>query len=794
MNETVSASNVTGEPLPQWPAAEGKRVVFITDCKTATEREIVERWVTQARPQGTNADQVAFLAIPTKFDDMRPFVERISTLVNEAPDTLLAPVRIAWLPREHKGERSARLSDLIMMRDPRKPTEKEQKRVVQIEPDRCRVVAAQPASVAELDARAKATGDADSSDGQAFAEFVTRQARLALERAAYRLIGRRYKLPRLVAEQIAASRRFREGVNEVSAKLNRSSDSVMKEALKYLHELRTAHSPFWVDVMMHIARGLFSRGYGAQVDYDQAQIERTRAALERAPGIILPSHKSNLDSAVTSVAFADNRLATPTTFGGINMAFWPMGTIARKAGRVFIRRDIKNNPVYKFVLREYLGYLVEKRFSLEWYIEGGRSRTGKLLPPKLGLLTYLVSAYREGRVDDLMLMPISIAYDQLHEVSEYAAEASGAKKKAENLAWFVRFFRAQRKPFGRIYFRVGEPVSMREMLGPPDGTKTEGDEETLATQKVAFEVSWRINDVTPITGTSLISLILLSHRGRALTLEQVYEDISEYVGSATRRRLPLAPSAEIADIEATKWALDALVAHNTVRENKGGLATVYSIGPDQHLAAAFYRNTILHFFINDAISELALLKACDVDGDREAAFWDETFRLRDILKFEFFFKEKSEFRKSFAAELDVLAPGWQQALANGRATSVELLKSARPLTAHGVLRSFVEAYTVVADTLAAHDPSFVDEKKLLVECGAVGRQYLLQKRIQSEESASKHLFHTGLQLAKNQKLMDATDNVAQRRRAFAAELRDIMRRIDTVEALGEERMRELLRA
>jgi glycerol-3-phosphate O-acyltransferase len=793
MNEVVSAK-VSGDPLPQWPAPAGKRVVFILDCTTPTERGVVERWAAQARPAGTTAEQVTFVAIPAKFDDARIYTGQIEALVKEGSDALLAPVRVAWLPREHKGERSARLSDLIMMRDPRKPSEKEQKRIVQVEPDRCRVVAALPATVGELDSRAKATGDADSSDSPAFAEYVTRQARLALQRAEYRLIGRRYKLPKLVAEQIAASRRFREGVNEVAAKLHRSSDSVMSEAVKYLHELRTAHSPFWIDVMMQIARGLFSRGYGAQVDYDQAQIERTREALERAPGIILPSHKSNLDSAVTSVAFADNRLATPTTFGGINMAFWPMGTIARKAGRVFIRRDIKNNPVYKFVLREYLGYLVEKRFSLEWYIEGGRSRTGKLLPPKLGLLTYLVSAYREGRVEDLALMPISIAYDQLHEVSEYAAEAQGGKKKAENLAWFVRFFRAQRKPFGQIYFRVGEPVSLREMLGPPDGAKTEGDEETLATQKVAFEVSWRINDVTPITGSSLISLILLSHRGRALTLEQMNEEIGEYVASATRRRLPLAPSAKIENIEETKRVLDALVAHNTVREHKGGLATVYSIGPDQHLAAAFYRNTILHFFINDAISELALLKACDADGDREAAFWDETFRLRDILKFEFFFKEKGEFRRSFAAELDVLAPGWREALASGRATTVELLKAARPLTAHGVLRSFVEAYTVVADTLASHDPSFIDDKKLLAECGAVGRQYLLQKRIQSEESVSKHLFQTGVQLAKNQKLLEATDNVAARRQAFAAELRDIMRRIDTVEALAEERVREQARA
>ena len=88
---------------------------------------------------------MSYLAIPAKFDDMRPFVDRIAALAKEEPDTLLAPARIAWLPREHKGERSARVSDRIMLRDPRKPSEKEQKRVVQIEPDRYRVVAAQPA-------------------------------------------------------------------------------------------------------------------------------------------------------------------------------------------------------------------------------------------------------------------------------------------------------------------------------------------------------------------------------------------------------------------------------------------------------------------------------------------------------------------------------------------------------------------------------------------------------------------------------------------------------------------------
>ncbi len=112
------------------------------------------------------------------------------------------------------------------------------------------------------------------------------------------------------------------------------------------------------------------------------------------------------------------------------------------------------------------------------------------------------------------------------------------------------------------------------------------------------------------------------------------------------------------------------------------------------------------------------------------------------------------------------------------------------MTAQGVLRSFFEAYAVVADTLAARDPGIVDERKLLNDCGAVGRQYMLQHKIQSAESVSKHLFQTGLQLVRHQKLLEATDNVAGRRKAFAASLADIMRRIDTVEALAQERMRE----
>ena len=270
MNDSVS-TQIQGVPLPQWPAEPEARVVFLTDCRTVTERQVVERWITQTRPAGTAEDQVSFLGLPVKSDDVRPFATQLEQFLQD-DRVMLAPVRIAWLPKEHKGERSARISDLLLFRDPRHPREKLQQRLIQTEPERCRLVAGQAASIGDLNARAKRAADADASDLEGFADFVTRQARLALERAEYRLIGRRYKLPKLVREQIAASRRFRDGVGEMAAKLKRSEHSVMKEALLYLHELRTAHSPYAIDLMMQLARGLFSRGYGTQIDYDQAMI------------------------------------------------------------------------------------------------------------------------------------------------------------------------------------------------------------------------------------------------------------------------------------------------------------------------------------------------------------------------------------------------------------------------------------------------------------------------------------------------------------------------------------------
>ena len=204
-----------------------------------------------------------------------------------------------------------------------------------------------------------------------------------------------------------------------------------------LDELSTGWSRFSVDLIPSLGRAIFSRGFDPNIDYDRTEIESMRRALENHPAVLLFSHRSYLDGVIVPVAMQENRLPPVHTFAGINLSFGFMGPLMRHSGVIFIRRKL-DDPLYKYVLRQFVGYIVEKRFNLSWSIEGTRSRTGKMLPPKLGLLAYVADAYLDGRSDDILLQPVSISFDQLHETAEYAAYARGGEKTPEGLSLAVQ--------------------------------------------------------------------------------------------------------------------------------------------------------------------------------------------------------------------------------------------------------------------------------------------------------------------------------------------------------------------
>jgi glycerol-3-phosphate O-acyltransferase len=403
----------------------------------------------------------------------------------------------------------------------------------------------------------------------------------------------------------------------------------------------------------------------------------------------------------------------------------------------------------------------------------------------------VVDSFRRGKSDDVVLLPVSIAYDQITDVGDYAAEQRGAKKERESFRWFLGIVRRLRGSYGAIHIRFGEPVSLAKTLGHGPGVEESREEESLEVQKLAFEVCVRINRATPITPTSLVALALLGRGDRALDIETVIESLRNLLFYVEQRKLPTTGGLQLDTEERVRRALDELLENGVVTCFDEGPDSVYAIGPDQHLAAAYYRNTIIHFFVNGAIAELALLRAAEADvEDHAAELWAAAMRLRDLLKFEFFFAEKEAFKEEMRREIAVHDGEWEWRLGGGAPEILGLLRKFRPYLAHRVLRPFVEAYRVVADTLERRpaDSAF-DATAFLAECQARGKQYLLQRRSRSAESVSRVLYETGLRLARNQRLLEPDGpELADRRAAFAEEIRELLRRIDAIDAMAAARI------
>jgi len=780
---------------PDWPHQGGRRVVFLLDAASPLEERLLRGWIERQRPAGAPGDEVA--RIPSSRRRRRARLDpRLEPLLASGDDPLLAPLRVIWRALERDGgAREARLSDLLRLGDPRDPGPLRERWIARLHPERCWIVAGEPAPASELRARWRALSGSDSGQTQGFAEFVARQAQLALERAERQVRGARYKVPRFVHEDILSRPAFRGGVARLARQLGQDERRVHKSAARYLREIAATHSPFVIDVVAQLWRALYTRAYG-KLRYEPAAFDRLRHLAQRYPIVFLPSHKSNLDHAVLQYALHENGLPPNHTAGGINMNFFPIGPLVRRSGVFFIRRSFKDNEVYKLVLRHYIDFLIEKRFPLEWYIEGGRSRSGKLLAPRFGLLAYVVDAYRRGKSEDVLLLPVSIAYDQISDVGDYAAEQRGAAKERESLGWFLRVVRRLGNAYGDVHLRFGEPISLQKALGPPDpAAEPDPDEESLALQKLAFGVCFGINQATPITPTSLVALALLGRGDRALSLQEVVEALRNLLAYVRRRGLPTSEELELDTPEGVRRALDALVETGVLTCYDEGPEPVWMIAPDEHLSAAYYRNTVAHFFVNGAIGELALLRSTE-DGvaDRRRELWDEASRLRDLLKFEFFFAEKELWRGELHQELALHDPQWEDRLADGPEAIQAFLPRLRPFHAHRILRPFLEAYGVVGDLLERRDPTQAfDEPAFLKECLGLGRQYVLQHRIRSAESVSQVLFGNALRLARNRQLLGPGDAaLADARRAFASELREALRRVDAIEALVRARRAGLI--
>src|SRR5574337_3914 len=325
---------------------------------------------------------------------------------------------------------------------------------------------------------------------------------------------------------------------------------------------------------------------------------------------------------------------------------------------------------------------------------------------------------------------------------------------------------------------------MRQYLGSPDGPiGADRDAKRLAMQKMAFEVAWRIQRATPINATALVSMLLLATRGQALTLGQLHHALQDGLDYLEHKQTPMTTSAlRLRTPEGVRAAVDALSNGHPVTRIDGGRQSVWRVAPEDEHAAAFYRNSVIHAYLETSIVELALAHAGHADGDRLQAFWDQAMRLRDLLKFDFYFADSAAFRDNITEEMSWHAD-WEARVAAGSTEIDAMLRDKRPLMADAMLRVFFEAYEIVADVLR-DAPAEMGEKELTQLALGVGRQYAAQGRVRSNEPVSTLLFATARQVAADQHLLESAPDLAERRIAFLDELRAVLKDFDHIAELA----------
>ncbi len=760
------------------PDRATRDVVVLAAARTGPERELVTEWAARNHP-----------GAPVCLDE----AALDAALATAGPTTTVAPIRVTWLPPTRAAEwadgtgappQKPKASDLVALLGHRRPPAILQRRLARRAPDRARIVEGDAATVADL--RARHDGEARE---ETLAAYVHRAGVLACERAERALIGDHYTVPRLVVEQIVASTRVRDRLRELAAEHDRPFDEVLEDMRDRLGDLASVQSPLAIDAFRTALAPMHAPAW--EVSVDTETVEPLRALSRTAPLVFLPTHRSYADPLVLAEVLRDNDLPRNTVLGGNNMAFWPIGPLGKRAGVVFIRRTSGDDPVYRLALREYIAHLVSKRFNLEWYIEGGRSRTGKLRSPSMGLLSYLARALDDGRAPDVQLVPTSIVYDRLYELDAMAAEQGGSSKSAEGLGWLARYVRGQARNHGNARVRFGEPFSLAEALAEA-GEAREGQRSTRL-EKVAFTICDGINRATPATPTALVTFALLGTGGRALTLEQIRVSVSPLLDHLDRLGRP-GPRGDLTG-DGIERTLERLVTGEVVERYDGGDEAVWSIRDGRHRVAAFYRNGAIHHFVDRAIVELAVLAAsrAPAGSDPLEVAWSDALALRDLLKFEFFFPSKRRFSDDISAETALVDPDWRDRVqGGGTEAAAALLERTRFLVAPRTLRSFVDAQWVVATKLVGLGPGTeVDAKAVAKECLGLGRQMLRQGRVVHPDSVSTELYASALDLADNRGLLGA-DATTTAREAFRDEIAEVRDRLVALARIETRLTEELL--
>jgi putative phosphoserine phosphatase / 1-acylglycerol-3-phosphate O-acyltransferase len=585
-------------------------------------------------------------------------------------------------------------------------------------------------------------------------------------------------------EKILKAANFQKILSDIAIEKGESLAHVNNEAKGYLKELYTEHQPTANLIMMEAAQYILGRGYDKTIDVNPDEINQLAKLMRKHPIAFVMTHKSYVDLLVLALVLARHGLPIPYMFAGINLDLFGVGKFARQSGVIYIRRSFKDNPVYKATLRHFIASFLNKQAHFMWALEGTRSRTGKLVWPQMGILKYILEAEEDAQ-QPVKYVPVSIVYDLIPDVAEMTQEGRGKAKKSEDLMWLVNYVKKMGGNLGKISLRIGEPVDTSSVHNAPIPDDEENEPLSKASiSHLAFDLVHRINQITPITTTSLICNSLLSKF--ALTKRGVESDVAHLMqlieshnkDALVDRGRPIGESVQV--------ALNLLTKSNVFLQQGDGINAKYTIYRENYLPATYYANMAVHHLYHRAFIELALVKTAQTPvEERLFTFWQDIMSLRDVFKFEFFYSKKPQFTNEIEADLRSIEADWHTHIFESDSDIETLLKNQKILVAPVLLFNYLEAYRVVAHGLQTWDiEQPLDDKSLLNFCLFLGEEMHWQGRIRRIEAVSKPFLMNGIRLIKNLDLMPTEDNPKMDEiDSFIKTLDDIALRINALQGL-----------
>ncbi len=505
----------------------------------------------------------------------------------------------------------------------------------------------------------------DESESLKNARVIRRKIIVLIQQEMRVVLGPRYLPSTAVKETLMRDEEVQKMIQWVAKRDGVDTKKVMMLAYQYLTEIVANYTYRFIEITEIFLSWLFNRVFeGLVVNRDD--INRVREVMKTKPIVFISCHRSHLDYLVVPYVLFTEGMVTPHIAAGINLSFWPAGYFLRKVGAFFIRRSFRGNVLYALVLKKYVEFLLKNRHNIKFFIEGTRSRSGKMLPPAYGLLKMILEGYQNRSLDDIALIPVSICYDEVFEEGSYSKELQGVAKEKESATGLIKSRKITKGNFGKVYVRFAEPLSIKEIIQNSDKQKSDAK---LTLQKTAFQLCKKINDVSSITPKSIVSSILLAHRDPSLSLSEILRIADRMADYVTYSGMILSAPQKSSFRAAVETTIRTLQKKNFVNVIEG-TPRAYAVDQKRRLVLNFYKNNAIHCFILPSICVLAFFDVVQKrksNPKSEISFYSDfiqsALRLRNILKFEFFFSPRILFSQDLIQTLNYFSKecSWENA-------------------------------------------------------------------------------------------------------------------------------------